>query len=385
MTEMAVVTDLSVGDYWEQLPEYTKRANELGTSIKSAYEAATLYYQQGLKTNEVNALSVETLKMAKIAGLDAAEATDRMTAALRGFNMEMNEASAQKVADVYSQLAAITASDVDEISTAMTKTASIAASAGMEFETTAAFLSQIIETTRESAETAGTAMKTVIARFQELKKDPSEIGEVDGEIVDANKIETALRSVGVSLRDSSGQFRELDDVFMELAKKWDSLDTNTQRYIATIAAGSRQQSRFIAMMSDYGRTQELVGEAQNSAGASSKQYEKTLDSLETKLTQLDNAWDTFATGIMDEGLLKKGIDILTKFMELVNNSTNKLGGLLGSVQKIGVVISVFNVLKGVVTKFGKWLVDVFVKAGKEMGIGIRGGVEEGVDGAKKNV
>jgi hypothetical protein len=29
-------------------------------------------------------------------------------------------------------------------------------------------------------------MKTVIARFQELKKDPSEIGEVEGEIVDAN-------------------------------------------------------------------------------------------------------------------------------------------------------------------------------------------------------
>jgi TP901 family phage tail tape measure protein len=105
------------------------------------------------------------MRMAKVAGLETAEATDRMTAALRGFNMELNEANAQNVADVYSQLAAITASDVDEISSAMTKTASIASSAGMEFETTAAFLSQIIETTRESAETAGTALKTVIARF----------------------------------------------------------------------------------------------------------------------------------------------------------------------------------------------------------------------------
>ena len=44
MTEMAVVTDLGVGDYWAQLPEYTKRANDLSVSIKSAYEAATLYY-----------------------------------------------------------------------------------------------------------------------------------------------------------------------------------------------------------------------------------------------------------------------------------------------------------------------------------------------------
>jgi hypothetical protein len=217
MTEMAVVTDLTVGDYWDQLPEYSKQASELGVSINSAYEAATLYYQQGLKGNEVTKISAETLKMARIAGLSAADATDKMTAALRGFNMELNEASAQKVADVYSQLAAITAANVDEISSAMSKTASIAHSAGMEFETTAAFLAQIVETTRESAETAGTALKTVIARFQELKKDPSEIGEVDGEIVDANKIETALRSVGVALRDSSGQFRELDDVFMELS------------------------------------------------------------------------------------------------------------------------------------------------------------------------
>jgi hypothetical protein len=52
MTEMAVVTDLDVGDYWEQLPEHTKRANELGVAIKGVYEAETLYYQQGLKTTE---------------------------------------------------------------------------------------------------------------------------------------------------------------------------------------------------------------------------------------------------------------------------------------------------------------------------------------------
>ena len=328
MTEMAVVTELDVGDYWNKLPEYTERANALGVSIKSAYESATLYYQQGLKTNEVVAMSNETLKMARIAGLSAEDATNKMTAALRGFNMELNETSAQKISDVYSKLAAITASDVNEISTAMTKTASIAASAGMEFETTAAFLSQIIETTRESAETAGTAMKTVIARFQELKKDPSEIGEIDGEIVDANKIETALRSVGVSLRDTSGQFRELDEVFLELSGKWSTLDTNTQRYIATIAAGSRQQSRFIAMMSDYSRTQELVSAANNSAGASNEQFAKTLDSLESKLNQLKNSWNTFTMSLMDSEVLKMGIDLLNGIMTTIN-------GVIAAFDKIG--------------------------------------------------
>lgn len=338
MTEMAVVTDLDVGDYWDQLPEYAARANELGVSIKSAYESATLYYQQGLKTNEVVAMSNETLKMARIAGLSAEDATNKMTAALRGFNMELDETSAQRVSDVYSELAAITASDVNEISSAMTKTASIAASAGMEFETTAAFLSQIIETTRESAETAGTALKTVIARFQELKKDPAEIGEVDGEVVDANKIETALRSVGVALRDTSGQFRDLDDVFLELASKWQDLDTNTQRYIATIAAGSRQQSRFIAMMSDYARTTDLVAAANTSAGASQEQFEKTMDSLESKLNELKNAWDTFTMGIMDSDILKAGVDILTAIITALNKISDLFGRFSGAA-KIGMVVA----------------------------------------------
>jgi TP901 family phage tail tape measure protein len=205
MGEMAVVTDLEVGDYWKQLPEHAQRAKDLGVAIKDVYEAETLYYQQGLKTEAAQSLANTTLKMASIAGLDAAEATDKMTAALRGFNMELNEASAERVADVYSELAAITAADVNEISSAMTKTASIAASAGMEFETTAAFLSQIIETTRESAETAGTAMKTVIARFSEVKKLQNEGvmsgQDAEGEVIDVNKIQTALRTVGISMEE----------------------------------------------------------------------------------------------------------------------------------------------------------------------------------------
>ena len=176
-------------------------------------------------------VSNQTLKMARIAGLDAAEATDRMTNALRGFNMEINEANATRVADVYSKLAAISASNVDEISTAMTKVASLASNANMEFETTAAFLSQIIETTRESAETAGTALKTVVARFSEVKKLYSE-GQLtgsdeEGQKIDVNKVSTALRTAGINLNDYLTGAKGLDDIFIELASKWEGL-TNIQ-------------------------------------------------------------------------------------------------------------------------------------------------------------
>lgn len=144
ITEMAVVTDYSINDIWGQVPKYTQTAVELGATTKDIINSMVLYTQQGLNMSQATELSTQTMKMARIAGLEGAEATDLMTAALRGFNMELNEASAQRVNDVYSNLAANAAANTQEIADAMTRTASIANSAGMEFETTAAFLTQMI-------------------------------------------------------------------------------------------------------------------------------------------------------------------------------------------------------------------------------------------------
>ena len=93
--------------------------------------------------------------------LDYASAVDAMISALKGFNMEVNAINTKKINDIYSRIAAISASNVEELSTAMSKTASIAANAGMEVESTTALLAQGIEKTREPAETIGTALKTV--------------------------------------------------------------------------------------------------------------------------------------------------------------------------------------------------------------------------------
>lgn len=330
MTETAVVTDYTVSDMWNQLPLYTETANQLGATTLGAYQTMTLFYQQGLKTNAAFQLGTETMKMARIANMEYATATDMMTAALRGFNMALNETSAKRINDVYSELAAITAADTEEIATAMTKTASIANSANMEFETTAAFLSQIIETTREAPETAGTALKTIIARFTEVKQLYSK-GQLtgkdsEGEAININKIDTALQSVGLSLKGFLRGEEGLDDILLQLASKWDTLDIATQRYIATMAAGSRQQSRFLAMMSDYDRTLELVEAANMSAGASDKQFEKTLDSLEAKLNKLSNAWDQFTMGLADNKVIKLAVDGLTALLDIVNKLTNIPGG-----------------------------------------------------------
>jgi hypothetical protein len=70
---------------------------------------------------------------------------------------------------------------------------------------------------------------------------------------------------------------------MELAEKWNTIDKNTQRYIATIMAGNRQQSRFLALVSSADRLKEESEKAANSEDASQLQFLKTLDSVDAKI------------------------------------------------------------------------------------------------------
>jgi len=202
-------------------------------------------------------------------------------------------------------------------------------------------------------------MKTIIARFQEMKKAVSET-EVDGEVVNANKVEAALRTVGVALRDSAGQFRDLDEVFLELASKWDTLDRNTQRYIATTAAGARQQSRFLAMMDNYARTQELLTIANDSAGVSAEQFAKTLDSLETKITQLKTSF---------EGLYQNFVnsEVFSNFLDFVTHITDILATLPPSIAAsitIAVAIISGKILKSII-KMAKDGTSAFVEKWKK--------------------
>jgi len=144
------------------------------------------------------AATTETLKMARIAGMDYKEAADGMTVAIRGFNMEMTDAA--HVTDVYSKVAAVTASDTQELVTAMSKTASSAASVGSSFENTTAMLAVMVEATRESPQNIGSAMKSIISRYGEMTKGLTVDSE--GEDIDYNRVDTALKSVGISLKDA---------------------------------------------------------------------------------------------------------------------------------------------------------------------------------------
>ena len=285
---------------------------------------------------------------------------------VRGFKLEMSDA--QHITDVYSEVAAISASDTQELATAMSKTASSAASVGMSFENTTAMIATMVEATRESATNIGSAMKSIISRMSEMKAGLSQ--DENGEFLDASKVETALKSVGVALRDSQGQFRDLDTVIIELGSQWSTLDSATKRYLGTIIAGNRQQSRFLALMENYERFTEIQESAMNAEDASVLQYAKTLNSLESKLNQIRNSFQQFYMSILNG-------PVIGSFLSFLNQ-------MITGFTKLGNFSSLFNIVsivKGVKT-LASFLLTTFSDTGSSISIKLKQAFQETISVAR---
>ena len=311
-TQIAIVSEQSNEQAWQMFDSFNKLAKQYSITTKDLTEGAKLFYQQGLN-------AADTMKMVEASTISAAlgevsmsEAANTLTAAIQGYNE--SAAVAMDYTDKIAMVGAVSAADFNELSAAMEKTASSAYTAGIDFDHLLGYLGKMIEVTREAPANLGTAMKTIIARFEDMKKDPAAL--IDG--ASANKVEAALATIGIALRDTAGEFRPLQDVFDELGMSWKNLTRNQQAYIATVAAGSRQQSRFLAMMNNYPRTLELIRESQNSAGAALRQYETYQNSAAAASARLTASWENFYSKIADSKMIVDVINNLTKLVEVMS-------------------------------------------------------------------
>ena len=162
-----------------------------------------------------------------------------------------------------------------------------------------------------------TALKTITANFTEMKENIS-LEDADADL-DVNDVETALKSVGIALRDSTGQIRNLDEVINDLGMSWQNLSRNTQRYLATTIAGSRQQSRLIALLDDYDRTLELEAVAMDSEGQADLQFAKYADTVEYRINQISTKWEEFTQNLLNSQTFKSALDMVISFLDKLND------------------------------------------------------------------
>lgn len=230
---MAMVTGKSRDEIDQLIPRIQALAKDTSTAMTEIAGLITEYTKQGRTLEESFVLAEETAKAAKIAGISAAESIKYMTSAINGFNLAATDAT--RVSDVFANIAAISATDYEQLAIALSKVSAQANLAGMSMEYTTALLAKGIETTQEAPESIGTALKTIIARMREL----TDYGKTLEDGASVNKVENALAAAGIELRNVNGEFRDLEDIFNELGPKWDHLNTMQQQAIAQAVAGTR--------------------------------------------------------------------------------------------------------------------------------------------------
>lgn len=350
LTRTTMVTGQTREEVNALTDSYNRLANQLSSTTKDVAAAQLVFYQQGLGTQEALKMTEASIAISKTGGIEAGEAANRLTAAVRGYQLAADDA--MSIADKMSALDAAAASSVDELTIAMQKSASQARMAGLDLDYYMAYLSTMQEVTREAPENIGTAMKSITSRLQEI----TDLGKVEEDGTTFSNVAKALNSVGIAAVDSAGQLRNLQDIMNELGPIWKDLDRNHRAYLATTLAGNRQQSRFIALMDNYDRALELVNVSQNSSGNTAKQLRAYNQGLEASFIDLSNAWQQFATRLTDTGAIKTLVDTITKLLDTINSLPKGLVQATAGFIALSKASSFMKSLKTV--DFKGWLGDI---------------------------
>lgn len=183
-----------------------------------------------LSDEQVRQRTETTIKLANAAGESADTASQQLTAVWNNFYD--GSKSLEYYADVMTALGAATASSTEEISDGLQKFAAIADTVGLSYEYATSALATITATTRESADTVGTSLKTLFGRIEGLK-----LGDTLEDGTDLNKYSEALYSIGVNIKNSNGELKDMDTILDEIGSKWESLSRDQQVATAETVAG----------------------------------------------------------------------------------------------------------------------------------------------------
>lgn len=328
LTNIRIVTERSA----EDMANFAKQANEsakaLSTTTTDYTDAALIYYQQGLSEQEVIDRTETTIKMANAAGVSAQTASDQLTAVWNNFYD--GSKSLEYYADVMVRLGADTASSTDEISEGIQQFASVADTVGLSYEYAASALATVTATTRESANTVGTAFRTLFARIQGLN-----LGETLDDGTTLNKYSQALEKVGIDIFDVNGEIKTMDTLLDEMGAKWNTLSNDQQIALAQTVAGVRQYTRIIALMDNWDFFQENLASAYGSEGSLQEQADIYAESWEAARDRVTAAAEDIYDSVFNPDLFIAIDDTITPLLGGIADVTDALGGLPGILNIVG--------------------------------------------------
>lgn len=308
ITQAAIVTGQQRSQVQYLTQDYANLALAMGKTVKEISQVNTELLRQGLTIQESAARLDTIIKLSAAGQISTEESLHVVTAAVNAM-----QESHIKAADVMLRASNISASSVEQLGEAFTKTASSAHATGMSIEETTGILATMLEVTQEGPSQLGTSLKTILARFTRVNEETGEFNE------ELNDVQSAIESVGIRFLDADGQIRSVYAILEDLSEVWPTLTKNQQAYIATTAAGVRMQNRFFAVMENFDRVKTITEESGKAAGTTNQAYLTYLDSVEAASNRTKAAMEQLWINTINSDDIKMLYDLGTGIIRLVDN------------------------------------------------------------------
>jgi len=336
LTRIAIVTEKNT-DEIRNFAFYANQAGkQLGVTGQAFLEASVIFLQQGgLAADYATELAEASIKLSNITGENRDSTSEYITAIANSFDLlkKTGMSAGEEIVDVLASLDAASGSSANEIAAAMKKSASSMAAAGFTMKETAAMISVISETTRQAPEMIGTGLKTVVGRIAEIKRDSQEYGEI------TSLIQKSLQGFNVEFTlfdEATGDMKKIPALLKEIMKIYQQTGSVAVRNsLIEAVAGKEQRDRFIALVENQERYNELLGIAEGSAGMAERAQAKYLDSVAGRVEQLKAEWEETTLQFFNSDVVKDFVKTLDKVLTLFNGISNSSGKWVSLLLQIG--------------------------------------------------
>ena len=310
--------------------EISRLSTSLGVSSADLIEVSVTLAQAGLSATETKG-ALEALAKTTLSPSfeDITKTTEGAIAAMRQFGISTNDLE-QSLSSI-NAVAAAFAVESSDIIAAIQRTGGVFASASRGVsegkdalnEFVAVFTS-VRATTRESAETIATGLRTIFTRLQRPKT-----------------IE-ALREFGVELTDAKGKFVGAYEAINRISQGLQGLDTRDIRFakITEELGGFRQIGKVIPLIQEFSTAQAALNVAIQGQGSLSQNAVQAQEALAVQFAKTREEFLSFVRSLGESGTFKNIINFglsLTRVLIQVADSFKPIlpylaimGGLKGA-------------------------------------------------------
>ena len=257
LLKISQITGKSVSQLTGLVAEVTKLSRGLGASSSDLLSVSKTLAQAGFSAQRTKQ-ALESLAQTTLAATfnNIEDTTEAAIAVLRQFSAEARRSGGeikflQSTLDAINSVSKNFAVEAGDLTTVIRRVGGVFSSAGGSVNELIALFTSVRSTTRESAETIATGLRTIFTRIQRT------------DTVDQ------LAALGIQLRDSQGQFVGAYEAVRRLSAGLSALDPRDFRFseIVESLGGFRQVGKVIPLIQQFAVAQDALNVAQGSAGS----------------------------------------------------------------------------------------------------------------------